>query len=428
MQLEQLIDYAREFAAPQHESVSPLGRWVLFTWRRRITANGRMLLIVLLVSGPVSAAIGIGMPLYYFSVFLFMLLLVGRLGGLLFGPRVELKRDLPERCAAGAEIRVYATVRNRGYLSVFDLAASERMPHMSIELADQPEYVDCLPAGAAGELTYTLRPTLRGVYDFKGPVAMTVFPLGVYHHTRNFADSRRMLVYPRFMPLQAVDLPVGRKHQPGGLQMVSHVGDSEEFLGNREYRPGDRLRDIHHTAWARVGFPVVREFQQEYLCRIAMICDTFLPHQGRRARRDLEAALSLSAAIADVLSRREYVIDIFAAGPDLYHFQAGRSLAYLDNILDILACIEPCRQSPFATIAPAIMEEIGEISTAVMVFLDWNAERETFVRSIREHGVEVKILVVRSSPPTFDPSGFPTAAGPIQVLTADQVETGVDRL
>jgi uncharacterized protein (DUF58 family) len=138
----------------------------------------------------------------------------------------------------------------------------------------------------------------------------------------------------------AIDLPVGRKYQPGGLHLVSHVGDSEEFIGNREYRPGDRLRDIHHAAWARTGFPIVREFQEEYLCRIAMIVDTLAPPRDTAARQDLEAALSLAAAIADALSRQEYVVDLFAAGPDLYHFQAGRGLAYLDNILDILACLE----------------------------------------------------------------------------------------
>ncbi len=421
MDLDAVVERVQDFVRPRPEKVSRLGRWIWFTWRRRITATGRMLLLVLLVVGPVSAVIGLHVPLYVFSVYLFALLLVGRLGGLLFGPRVEVWRQLPERCAAGATLRVHARVENQSRLAVFDLGVSERMPHMSIELEDRPTYLDVLGRGESATLTYTMVATARGAYDFKGPVATTVFPFGVYHHTRNFTAPHRMLVYPRFLPLAGVD-------QPGGLQMVSNVGDSEEFLGNREYRPGDRLRDIHHASWARVGFPVVREFQQEYLCRIAMVVDTFVPAEARRARADMEAGLSLAAAVADALSRQEYVIDIFAAGPDLYHFQAGRSLAYLDNILDVLACIEPCPESPFARIAPALMEEIGQISTAVMVFLDWNEERESFVRSLRAMGVAVKVVVVRNDPPRFDPTGFVTEAGPVQVFTPEEVEGGIGRL
>lgn len=424
-----LLRRAVAYATLDLEAESPLGRRFMFSWRNRITHAGRMLFLVLLLVGPAAAIVPVSQyPLYYFAVFVFSLLLVGRLGGLLFAPRVEVRRDLPERCAAGAELTVVAAVRNAGPLGVFDLAVSENMPPLSMRLGERTRYLEFLPRGESATLTYTMTPTARGAYDFTGPVALTAFPFGIYNHALRFSQPHRMLVYPRFMSLDDIDLPVGRKHQPGGLQLVSHLGDSEEFLGNREYVAGDRLRDIDHRAWARVGFPVVREFQQEYLCRVALIADTFVPWYDKRGRDDLEAALSLAAAVAEALSRREYIIDLFAAGPDLYHFQAGRSLAYLDNILDILACIEPCRESPFAKLAPAIMEEIGKISTAVVVLLDWNEEREQFVRALRQYGVESKILVVRTAPPTFDPAGFAAGPGGIKLLTPEQVRRGTDRL
>lgn len=401
---------------------SRLARRIEVYWRYRITPVGRMLMLVLLVAAPVAGAVTIIRPLYYFAIFLFAFLLVHRGVGWVLKPRVQLKRFLPERCAAGATLTVPAQVTNTSPLPLFDFAVSEQSPHPTVKLDDNPEYVACIPPGASVEVTYRITPTRRGVYDFAGPVAMTAFPFGVYNEGRSISSPHRMLVYPRFTPLTGVDLPVGRRHQPGGLQMVSLVGDSEEFLSNREYRPGDRLRDIHHVAWARVGYPVVREFQQEYLCRIAMVVDTHIPW-GRK-EEDLESALSLGAAIADVLSRQEYVIDIFAAGPDLYHFQAGRSLAYLDSILDVLACIEPCRTNPFTIISQAIATEIGQISTAVFILLDWDEERERFVRSFRDMGVAVKVIVVRKNEPTLDPSGFVSDAGSVKVVTPEMVDGG----
>jgi hypothetical protein len=72
----------------------------------------------------------------------------------------------------------------------------------------------------------------------------------------------------------------------------------------------------------------------------------------------LEAAISLSASVADALSRGEYLIDLFAAGPELYVFRAGRHTAHFENILEIVACVEACRRNPFETIAPALADEL----------------------------------------------------------------------
>jgi uncharacterized protein (DUF58 family) len=393
---------------------------------------GRLLLGVMSVAGVTAAVISVQFPLYHFALLLFALLLVNNAAGMVLRPNVRVERSLPARCARGVTLEVRARVTNLGRLPALDLALAEQTPaDMDGSAGPQArprQYLRHLAPGATASLTYYLRAPRRGSHDLLGPIALTAFPFGLYQGRRRLPAMHRLLVYPSFQPLESLELPVGAKHQPGGLQMVSQVGDSEEFLGNREYRPGDRLRDLHHLAWARVGVPVVREFQQEYLCRIALVVDTHVPRRRSAGVAELEAGISLCAAVADALSRQEYVVDVFAAGPDLYHLQAGRSLAYLDDILDVLACLEPCRRSPFTTLAPALREEVAQISTAVVVLLDWDAERVAFVRALQEHGVEVKPIVVRSDAPSLDPRGFQGAAGPVQVLTPTQVERGVRTL
>jgi uncharacterized protein (DUF58 family) len=387
----------------------------------RITEAGKLLYVVFLVVGSVAGGIGITpYPLYRYAFLLLGFFLVDYFFATFFRPRVRIERELPSRCAAGARIAVRARATNERRLAAYDLAVSERRGDPSARI-DRSEHVGRLGPGESVELTYFIEPTVRGAYDFDGPRSVSAFPFGVYLSGRNVDAPARLLVYPRFKPLASIDLPVGRKHQPGGLVLVSQVGDSGEFVGNRDYRPGDRPRDIHQAAWARRGgAPVVRELQQEYLCRIALVADTF--------GEELEAAISLGAAVADCLSRQEYVIDVFAAGPDLYHFQAGRSLAYLENVLDILACVERCPESPFEKLAPALQEELAQISTAVAILLDWDDERERFVRSLEAQGVAVKVLVVRKKATTRDSRGFMTAAGPIALLTPAQVESGVETL
>ena len=95
--------------------------------------------------------------------------------------------------------------------------------------------------------------------------------------------------------------------------------------GTREYREGDPIRNIHWRSWARRGEPVVKEYQEEYFCRIAHRA-RHVPARGgprRRTSGAFEAAISVVASIADYFSRSEYIVDILAAGPDVYEVSAG---------------------------------------------------------------------------------------------------------
>lgn len=402
--------------------------YLLFLWQHRYTATGKSLFAVSVLAAMNVASLMSMKPIHSFFFLLLAMVMVDWLVGMVFRPRISASRRMPDRVAAGAQVEVAVEVTNRGPLGAYDLTIIEWRPPQEIQHAGEPEYVTRLAVGETTTLRRRLVATRRGVYDLTGPAVATAFPFGIYHKVKKLRSPHRLLVYPRFQPLSRLAIPAGRKHQPGGLQLVSAVGDSEEFLGNREYRPGDRLRDVDHRAWARRGYPVVREHQQEYLTRIALVIDTYVDRRGKAGHRDFEAAVSLAAAVADALSRQEYVVDVFAAGPDLYHFQAGRSLAYLDNILDVLACLEPCRRRPFAAIGPSLVELLESISTAVLVYLDWDDDRHQLARRIRDRNVAVLASVVRSAPTTGSPAGFVSEAGPVRVFTAAEVERGVDEL
>ena len=151
-------------------------------------------------------------------------------------------------------------------------------------------------------------------------------------------------------------------------------GDSFEYLGNREWRDGDNPRDIDWRATARLSGAsssslVVREWREEYFLRVGVVLDTHVPLSapaskrlflqelrerlpGKAARLARQAALergvSICAAVSDALARQDYIVDLFAAGPNLYHLMAGRSLAYREQILDILACVEGSPEEPLS--------------------------------------------------------------------------------
>jgi uncharacterized protein (DUF58 family) len=241
---------------------------------------------------------------------------------------------------------------------------------------------------------------------------------------RIFEQRQNLIVYPKFFPLARLDLPTGRRYQPGGVALVSELGESFEYLGNREYRDGDNVRDMDWRATARAQRLIVREWVEEYMLRAAVILDTF--EQGNEEA--FERAISVAASVSDFLARQDYLVDIFAAGPNLYHLTAGRSLAYLDQILEILACVEASEKEPFEIIEPQIEELISRLSTVICIFLDWDQTRQDFATRLRSQGVAMKIIICRDGACTIDPASAAPVFGPIAVISSVDFEMGVSEL
>jgi hypothetical protein len=128
------------------------------------------------------------------------------------------------------------------------------------------------------------------------------------------------------------------------------------------------------------------------------------------------------ASIADFFSRSEYVVDILAAGPDLYEVSAGRSLAYLENIIDVLSCLEPCREPPFASIGPPLFEKLAQITTVVAVLQDWDAPRRDFLRGLRAQGAAVRAVVVRDGATSLPWEGAAAELLDVERMTPADVE------
>lgn len=397
-------------------------------WRERLTRPGQYV-----VAAAVTSIIAGSLPevmagSYTFSAFVSLILLSLTIS-ILARPRARMERHVADRCVAGATVPLRITVTNNTTRDLSDLSAFEFRLPATLRLGAEPSFIPRLPPGATHTFEYPLVTSRRGSYQLHGPTLLSTFPFGLTQARRFEPAAHRLIVYPPFRRLARLDIPVGQRYQPGGIVLTSNVGESMEFIGTREYQPGDRLRDLHPRSWARVGFPVVRQYQEEFLTRIAVLVDTFIPQRVGRAaappEEALEANLSIAAAITDYLARQDYIVDLFAAGPDLYYFQAGRSLGLFENVMDILACIEKSPRDPLEVIGPRFNDELRQVSTVIVLLLDWEPRRQAFVRAIQRMGVQVKTIVISDHHEQAEVDG----AGPAsRVLTPAQVKAGIESL
>lgn len=364
-------------------------------YRRRLTARGRALLWATLALALVGMDTRRALVFMLFALAAPPLLLGLRL--LFRGrPAVRISGRVPARLTAGREVAaaidVVAEGGAPGTLSLFwggPLPAKAGLDVTPVETFVEPA------EGRPARVRLALRPRNRGRYLLPSLAVARTDPFGLVRSKSVWLPEQVVLAYPRYYTLDELPLPMGRRYQPGGIPLASEVGDSLEFIGTREYREGDPLRKIHWRSWGRLGKPVVKEYQEEYFSRIALVLDTFLPRRfGPRERERFEAAISLLASVAGHFSRSDEIVDILAAGPDLYEVSTGRSLGYLDNVLDVLACLEPSPAPPFETIGPPLFERLEQLTTVLAVMLEWDDAREAFLRRVRAMGVALRVLLV----------------------------------
>ncbi|MFC1838727.1 DUF58 domain-containing protein [Thermodesulfobacteriota bacterium] len=245
------------------------------------------------------------------------------------------------------------------------------------------------------ELRAEIVPLRRGSLVLKGLSISCTDPFGLVRSFIHVPVRQSFFVLPKRYDVPSLQLPGTRKFHSGGLALASSVGDSEEFMSMRDYRPGDPLRKIHWKSWAKTDRPIVKEYQDEFFVRHALILDTF---QGVEYGEAFEEAVSVAASFACSIQTQESLLDLMFVGTEAYCFTSGRGISYTDRMLEILSAVRPCTDKPFSELPPMVFERMALLSGCICIFLSWNEERKAFIRKIESMGVPLIVLVVSEDP------------------------------
>lgn len=263
-------------------------------------------------------------------------------------------------------------------------------------------------------------PLRRGVLEFESVTIARPDPLGIFKALKTIRRHDTLVALPKRYPVPEIRLPGTRRYQRGGVALAGRVGDAEEFVSLRDYRPGDGLRHIHWKSWAKVGKPVIREYQDEFFVRHAMVLDTF-PVTADEAL--FEGAVSVAASIACAKRAQDSLLDLVFVEDEAHCFTLGRGLAREDSMLKILAAVNPCLDKNFSTLADAVAERAGASSGCICVLLAWDEPRQKLVRRLKGLGLPLLVLVV-APPGSPAPAPGPMADEPdcFRVLRVDRLE------
>ena len=395
--------------------ITGVTRWA----NRRLTGAGVFVLSFAVVAGAIGIDTTQSVAYQAFGL-LVSLMTVAALCLPFLRPRVSVERALPRIATAGEPFIYRARVSNSGNRTVDGLSLYEDLAdprptheayHAAIRLptyrawkrlvnagqlarvAEQP--LPALTPGATAEVEVRAHALKRGIVHSRGVTVGRTDPLGLLKTLSSLPQQANLIVLPRRYRLPPFTLPGARRYQQGGVALATSVGDSEEFVSLRDYRPGDPLQRIHWKSFARAARPVVKEYQDEYFERHGLVLDTFAA-PGDEGR--FEEAVSIAASFAYTIETRECLLDLMFIGARAYRHTAGRGQLSAGNLLEILAGVQPCRDHPFSALGAAVLARRQALSGCICVLLDWDEPRREFARTLQANGVALRVIAVTDVP------------------------------
>ena len=407
------------FVLKQYRRVYRFDNWM----RRHFTFTGHLVITFMIAA----AVFGINTKqstTYQLFVFLLVLLVFALLNSRFTRLKVTLARRLPRYGMVGEPLRYSVTLTNLTSRTYDRLALceqlSETLPCTTqlkefYRLDKQPwfkqgvsfrrwlRYLAYRRGGVIAEtalpelaqtplqIKISFIPTRRGTITFADSYLAKPDLLGLFRHLIVLKAPQSCLVLPKHYPIKPLTLAGKRKYQAGGVALANSVGNSCEFMSLRDYQHGDPLNNIHWKSFAKYGKPIVREYQDEYFVRRALMLDTFT---GDAAVEQFEAAVSVAASIALNEQQNEALLDLMFVGLQTYCFTAGRGVNQLPHLQEILAAVQSSEQGSFAQLQQAVLARAGLCSSLVCVLMHWDQARQDLIKQLLARDLPVAVFLL----------------------------------
>jgi len=184
---------------------------------------------------------------------------------------VFLRRDVPERLSNGDDNELKIYLENFypfpisiGIIDEIPFQFQKRDLWFNTSLKPKEQKI----------ISYLLRPTKRGEYEFGLTRLFVKSPLGLVSRRINVEGTGMVPVYPSFLKLREYELmAISNRLVDVGIKKVRRVGNSMEFDQVKNYVAGDDIRTINWKATARKADFMVNSYIEERSQHIYCVID-----------------------------------------------------------------------------------------------------------------------------------------------------------
>lgn len=424
--------------------------------RQRFTSTGMLILLIMPVAGVFGFDTRNTLSFQIFSITL-VLLITAMFFSLFFRGRFSIIRKLPVYGSVGIPLNYSCIIRNENKTARRGLVLIDELKNQFPSLAKftnskdpldknrnridrfigyprlvnvmqklrggtiKPITVNYIAEKSEVETSLQLTPLRRGYIHFDKTRLTMAEPLGLFQGQKIINNNDRLLILPKLYKTPRLNLQGKRTYHHGGVNNASTVGDSQEFISLRDYHPGDPIRSIHWRSFAKLNKPIVKEYQDEYFTRYGLILDTFLDKQAESVFED---AVSIAASFMTSQKEQDALLDLMFVGNMPYRFTSGRGLTGAENIMEVLACVQPVHESNIAEVELMIRQYSRECSAFICILLDLDESRLRLIKALSELNVPVKLLLLKVSTDTNSAE----AENNIHAIHHDNLQQDLDAL
>ncbi len=345
--------------------------------------------------------------------------------------RLRISRRVPAYVFAGEPLAIDYTLDNdRRYIAALALILSDEMAPVDRAVSGAGVLT---PLGFFPRVSGRSRARIkwegvaprRGKYRFRALDLATRSPFGLLERRVSIDDPAQLTVYPRigqltrrwqYLHREASETRRGSRHDRSAQQ--------QEYHGLRDYRPGDSPRWIHWRTSARLGQPMVKEFEQQHEQDLAILLDPWMPRTKVTAeqREAVEAAIRFAATVCFETCRhpgRRLLLGWTGSPPGVR--QGPASVKLLHEFLEQLATLRPSVAGGLSALLDVVppstlRESVLFVVSTRPVNLNEEAERSARLSAASLRGLLARVTLLDASKGDladfiqFGPSGTSAAS------------------
>lgn len=164
-----------------------------------------------------------------------------------------------------------------------------------------------LTSGESKNISYDLRPTQRGEFNFGNINVFCKTSIGLLNRKLIFNKDITVPVYPSFVQMKKFELyAISNRLTDIGIKKIRRIGHTMEFDRIKEYVLGDDVRSINWKATARSNELMVNQFQDERSQQVVNVIDMGrvmkMPFDGLHL---LDYAINTSLVVSNIALLKE---------------------------------------------------------------------------------------------------------------------------
>lgn len=270
---------------------------------------------------------------------------------------------------------------------------------------------------------YTLECKYRGDYSL-GPIRLRSGDIfGLFPKEIILPRLKKLLVYPRVVPLEKLGLPL--KELTGETGTPRNIyEDLSRTMGTRDYHNDDPLKRIHWKASARHERLQVRQYESTTSLNLLIILDVdSFCQKPEPGEEPFELAVTTAASLAYEANRQTYPVGLTASSVPGIQLPVSSGRTQLMAILEALARIQPKSYGALHQHLDEYRRHLPVGTTIIMISYSLSPSLTGLARKLQQEGHSLVLVCTTEEVSPRNIRGIPI----VTVRSPGEITTGFGR-